>query len=339
MARQLSERGGIPRYFTDLKELLEVMKPDVVHLTTPPQSHFALGSLCLEHGCHVYIEKPFTVNAAEAEALIELANSKGLKLTAGHDDQFRHAARRMRSLIGEGFLGGPPVHMESYYCYELGPESHYAKALLADKAHWVRALPGQLLQNIISHGIARIAEFMSGDNPEVFAYGFVSKVLGSLGETEIIDELRVIIRDENGATAYFTFSSQMRPALHQFRIYGSKNGLVVDQDNETLIKVFGKRRKSYLEHFVSPLGIARQYVANVRNNLRLFLARDFQMKAGMKYLIDAFYSSIRKDAAPPIPYREILLVARIMDAIFSQLPSRSSVTSTSRVPADMLNKL
>ena len=43
------------------------------------------------------------------------------------------------------------------------------------------------------------------------------------------------------------------------------------------------------------------------------------MDAGMKYFIESFYRSIREDAPVPIPYREILLTARIMDAIFDQL--------------------
>ena len=91
-----------------------------------------------------------------------------------------------------------------------------------------------LLQNIISHGIARIAEHISSDSPEVIAHGFTSPLLRSMGETEIVDELRVIINDENRTTAYFTFSSQMRPSLHEFRIYGPKNGLVLDQDQRDL---------------------------------------------------------------------------------------------------------
>ena len=62
MARQLFERFRIDAYFSDLEELLSNAKPDVVHITTPPLSHFALGRQCLEHGCHVYIEKPFTLN-------------------------------------------------------------------------------------------------------------------------------------------------------------------------------------------------------------------------------------------------------------------------------------
>ena len=94
-----------------------------------------------------------------------------------------------------GYLGDGPLHMESYYCYEIA-RSGYAGALLGDKHHWVRTLPGKLLHNIISHGIARIAEHLSTtESPTVIAYGFTSPVLRSLGETEIIDELRVIIGD------------------------------------------------------------------------------------------------------------------------------------------------
>jgi len=43
----------------------------------------------------------------------------------------------MRTLIQEGYLGGPPVHMKSVYCYNLG-DARYARALLGDRDHWVR---------------------------------------------------------------------------------------------------------------------------------------------------------------------------------------------------------
>src|ERR1051325_1581753 len=112
MARQLAERFKIPQYFSDLKEMLKVAAPDVVHVTTPPESHFAIAKMCLEAGSHVYVEKPFTLNTTEAEELIALAEKRGRKITVGHDLQFNHAARRMRKFVDEGFLGGRPVHME-----------------------------------------------------------------------------------------------------------------------------------------------------------------------------------------------------------------------------------
>ena len=321
MAKQLYDRFPVKQYYSDLGELLREANPDVVHITTPPQSHFEITQFCLESGCHVYVEKPFTVHAEEAQELVALAEERGLKLTAGHDDQFSNVARRMRALVQSGYLGGIPVHMESCFCYDLSDPA-YARALLGDKQHWVRQLPGQLLQNIISHGIARIAEFLTSDTPLVTAYGFVSPLLRSMGETELVDELRVIISEEERTTAYFTFSSQMRPSLHEFRIYGPLNGLIVDQDHETLIRVRGTKFKSYADKFIPPVRFASQLLGNLTTNVRSFLGNDFHMKAGMKCLIESFYRSIVEGTPVPIPYREILLTAKIMDNIFDQVSAR-----------------
>jgi predicted dehydrogenase len=336
MAKQLYERFPVKHYFEDPRELLNKAEPDVVHITTPAETHYDIARLCLEHGSHVYVEKPVALNAAEVEALIALADARGLKLTAGHDDQFSHVTRRMRSLVRSGYLGGPPVHMESTFCYDLGDPA-YARALLSDKNHWVRRLPGMLLQNIISHGIARVAEFLTSDSPQVIARGFVSPLLRSMGETEIVDELRVIICEDGVTTAYFTFSSQMRPTLHEFRIYGPRNGLVLDQDQDTLIKVRGARYASFAEKFIPPAALAFQLLGNLKTNVGTFLRRDFHMKAGMKCLIESFYQSIARDEPPPIPYRELLVTARIMDCIFEQVGSKRSADGDSaRVLAERM---
>ena len=318
MAKQLYERFPVKSYFTDLADLVDKVRPDVVHITTPAESHFELARFCLEQGCHVYVEKPFTLNAEQAQVLVDSAERKRVKLTVGHNDQFTHVARRMRALVRSGYLGGAPVHMESYYSYDLGDPS-YARALLGDQHHWVRKLPGKLLQNVISHGIARIAEFLTSDAPHVIAHGFVSSLLKQLNESEIVDELRVIISEEQGTTAYFTFSSQMKPCIHQLRIYGPKNGLVLDQDHEILIRLRGQKFKSYADMFIPPALLAKQHIGNLVGNIRLFLGRDFHMDSGMKYLIESFYNSVRQDAPLPISYREILLTAWIMDAIFGQV--------------------
>jgi predicted dehydrogenase len=318
MSKQLAERFSVKRHFSDLRKLFDEARPEVVHITTPPQTHFALAGQALQRGCHVYVEKPFTLNTEEAKELILIAEEKNLRITVGHDLQYSHVARRARQLIQDGYLGGTPVHMESYYCYGMG-DGGYARALLADKEHWVRRLPGKLLQNVISHGVARIAEYLASDSPEVLVHGFVSPMLQEMGEREIVDELRVTLWEEGRTTAYFTFSSQMRPAVNRFTIYGPKNGLTVDYSNETLIRLRGGRYKSYAQHFIAPLALAAQYAGNTCGNMSAFLARDFHTKSGMKYLIESFYRSITEGTAPPIPYREILLTSKIMDKIFAHL--------------------
>ena len=320
MAQDMSERFNVADHFSDVKKMLDTVKLDVVHITTPPQSHFSLAKLCLQAGCHVYVEKPFTIDTPEAEALIALANQKNLKITAGHNAQYTHVMIRMRELVKKGYLGGKPTHIESYYCYDFGDEN-YAKALLGDPNHWVRTLPGSLLQNIISHGISKIAEFLTGDNPIVIAHGFTSPFLRNLGENEIVDEVRVIIRDEDSTTASFTFSSQIKPVPHQLRLYGRKSSLIVDDDHQILIKIDDRDYKSYLRYFIPPFQYAKQYIGNFGGNFKKFLMNDFLLPndAGLKTLIGHFYNSIINDAPLPLSYREILLTSRIMDEIFSQI--------------------
>jgi predicted dehydrogenase len=319
MARQLQDRFGVPGCFTDIEDLINHAKPDVVHITTPPQTHSRLGRLCLERGCNVYVEKPFTVNFEEAQELIAAAERTKLKLTVGHNAQFSHAANRMRKLVADGYLGGPPIHLESYYCYNLG-DAAYAKALLSDSYHWARSLPGGLLQNLISHGVSKVAEYLTSDAPQVIAHGFTSKLLQSIGETEIVDELRVIIHD-SAATAYFTFSSQMRPSLHMLRLYGLQNSLIMDENQQTVIKLRGPRHKIFLEQFLPPWDYARQYVGNAWDNMKKFAVGNFQEEYGKKHLIAEFYRCITEDGPVPIPYHEILRTSRIMDDIFEQLAS------------------
>lgn len=325
MARQMAERFKVGGAFTNVSEMLREARPDVVHITTPPQSHFAVAKECLAAGANVYVEKPFTLNTEDAVDLVEFATSKGLKLTAGHNAQFTHAMVSMRKLVRDGYLGGKPVHLESIYCYELSDEK-YAKAFLGDRDHWVRRLPGSLLQNIISHGISKIAEFLTSSDPTVIACGFTSPLLQRIGQSDIVDEVRVIIKDADATTAYFTFSSQLKPSLHQFRIYGPSKSLIVDDDHQVLIKLDDKDYKSYLRYFVPPFNTAAQHVGNVASNLSKFVRKDFHLPfdAGLNRLIRAFYDSVRTGASLPLSYEEILRTARIMDRIFEQVATRTN---------------
>jgi predicted dehydrogenase len=318
MAKQLGERFGVSACFSDLRELLHAASPDVVHITTPPRSHYSLARQCLESGSHVYLEKPFTITAGEAEALIQLAEHRGLKVTVGHNYQFTLEMLEMRRLVKEGFLGGRPIHLESYWSYDLGG-SMYAGAFLGSRAHWLHELPGQLFHNIISHGIAKLAEFLDDDVPLIVATAHRSPQLSHSGESDLMDELRVLLRDKHETTALFCFSTQFRPALNRLRIYGPRNSLMVDILTGTLIRSPGASYKSYLTYFIPPLKTAREYLRNFRLNLTNFLCRRLYQDFGMKELIERFYNSIRLGDPLPIPYREIILTARIMDEVFAQV--------------------
>jgi predicted dehydrogenase len=89
---------------TDCQELLTAPDVDVVAVVTPVWTHFELAKAALENGKHVFVEKPFTCTAAQAEELIELADRKNLKIMVDHTFLFTGAVRRIQ-LIDDGTLG------------------------------------------------------------------------------------------------------------------------------------------------------------------------------------------------------------------------------------------
>jgi predicted dehydrogenase len=317
LAQQFSERYRVKRFFINSDEMLKSADLDVIHITTPPQSHYALGKSCIDAGYHVFIEKPLAVNSNEVNSLLDMAISRNVKLTVGHNAQFSHAAMKLRKLVKAGFLGGKPVHLESNWCYSF-TDPGYAKAILGDKNHWIRSLPGKYLHDIISHGICRLAEYLDGDNPTVLVNGHVSPLLKSIGEHDIIDELRVIIDDNKNTTAFFSFSSQINPPVKQFTVYGPKSYIIIDHNHQTVI-TSSNSYKYYLNHFVPPLNYATQYLKNSIRNVKNFVKRNHYFEIGRRNLIYNFYQSIVENSELPIPYREIRLTYKIMDLIFNGL--------------------
>lgn len=317
MAKQLGERFGISARFSDVNEMLRVVSPNVVHITTPPPSHYSIAKQCLKAGSHVYLEKPFTITAGETRSLIDLAERCGLKITVGHNYLFTLETLEMRRLVKEGYLGGKPVHLESYWSYDLGDTS-YVGPLLGNRSHWVRKLPGQLFHNIISHGIAKLAEFLDDELAEIIAMAHQSEQLRSLGADDVLDELRVMIRDKSGTTAFFCFSTQVK-AVNQLRVYGPANSMVADIITGSLVRITNRSYKSYLTYFIPPLRNAVECFRNATRNVASFVRQRLYQDFGMKELTGRFYNSVVAGIEPPIPYREIMLTARIMDEIFAQI--------------------
>jgi predicted dehydrogenase len=90
---------------TESCDVMASPKIDAVAVVTPVNSHFALAKKALEHGKHVFIEKPFTASAAQAEELIELADKRNLKIMVDHTFLFTGAVRKIRQMVDEGVLG------------------------------------------------------------------------------------------------------------------------------------------------------------------------------------------------------------------------------------------
>lgn len=89
----------------DSAELLSSPQIDAIAVVTPVWTHYDLAKAALENGKHVFVEKPFTSNTAQAEELIELAAKKQLKIMVDHTFLFTGAVRKIRQLLDEDALG------------------------------------------------------------------------------------------------------------------------------------------------------------------------------------------------------------------------------------------
>ena len=90
---------------TDSNELIKDPTIDVVAIATPVFTHYELAKKALEEGKNVFVEKPFTYTSAEAEALIELAEKKNLKIMVDHTFLYTGAVRKIKQLVEDHVLG------------------------------------------------------------------------------------------------------------------------------------------------------------------------------------------------------------------------------------------
>jgi predicted dehydrogenase len=90
---------------TDPFDILRSPKIDAVAVITPVWTHYELAKAALEHGKHVFVEKPFTSTSAQAAELVDLAERKNLRIMVDHTFLFTGAVRKIRELTESGALG------------------------------------------------------------------------------------------------------------------------------------------------------------------------------------------------------------------------------------------
>jgi predicted dehydrogenase len=317
MAEQIAVRYGIGRHYDDFERLLEAERPDVVHITTPPQSHLALARRAIDAGAHVYVEKPLTMSYEDSKRLCAYAEQANKKLTIGYSYLFDPPALAMRELVAEGALG-EPIHIESFYGYNLaGP---FGAAILGDGAHWVHRLPGKLFHNNIDHLLYKVPEFLDDETPKIIATGYIRRKerFGDARDT-MLDELRVMIQGER-TSVYGTFSSHIKPAGHFARVYGTKNTINVDYVMRTVTLEAQTTLPSAIGRLVPAFEQGMAYLREGGKNLVSFARSDFHYFSGLNRLFAMYYESIRTGGPPPISTRDILRIAWMMDEIFRQVP-------------------
>ena len=96
---------GIDRTYHDYQLMLRQEQLDAVVIATPHATHYAIARDCLAHGLHVLVEKPMTLYARDAKALVDLAREHERELIVGYPWNYTRLARRARELIASGAIG------------------------------------------------------------------------------------------------------------------------------------------------------------------------------------------------------------------------------------------
>jgi predicted dehydrogenase len=107
-AGNLSEKAamlGIPQVFSDYREMIDTLKPDLIHNCTPNNEHYEVNRYAIEHGVGVFSEKPLATTLKEAERLVKLAAQ--YHVPNGVDFCYRNNAmvREMKARLASGDAG------------------------------------------------------------------------------------------------------------------------------------------------------------------------------------------------------------------------------------------
>ncbi|MEO8529391.1 MAG: Gfo/Idh/MocA family oxidoreductase [Pseudolysinimonas sp.] len=104
-AQAFADEFGIPKVYVSYEDLVADPDVDAIYVATLHPHHAATARLALEAGKHVLVEKPFTIDAAEARSVVELAESKNLVVLEAMWTRWLPHMVRIRELVASGVLG------------------------------------------------------------------------------------------------------------------------------------------------------------------------------------------------------------------------------------------
>lgn len=93
------------KQYTDYKEMLTVEKPELVAIATESGKHAEIALDCIEAGCNLIIEKPIALSLKDADAIIEAAERKGVKVCACHQNRFNKSVQQIRKAVEKHRFG------------------------------------------------------------------------------------------------------------------------------------------------------------------------------------------------------------------------------------------
>jgi predicted dehydrogenase len=196
-------------YRDDLDQILTDPAIDAVVFATPHSQHGAQVERTAAAGKHVFMEKPFTLDAASAERAIAAVARAGVTLGVGYPRRFHPAMIELKARIDDGRLG-LPTHCESA---QASPAGHF----MPDGYYWradpLEAPAGAMTATGVHNLDALI--YLFGRIDEVYCLSLHRSM------TRLEDTTSVLMRLENGMSASL-YCSLVTAPTYRFAVYGTK---------------------------------------------------------------------------------------------------------------------
>ncbi len=195
--------------YTDYKEMLEKEKPDLVAIATESGRHASIAIECLEANCNLIVEKPLALSLADADAIIEKAKEKNLKVCACHQNRFNKSIQKIREAVemnrfGKLYHGAAHIRWARDYEY-------YSRA----KWRGTWGQDGGTLMNQCIHNID-LLRWMMGDDIECVV-GMTDRLKHDYIEAE--DLGIAIVKFKNGAYGIVEGTSNIYPKNLEETLY------------------------------------------------------------------------------------------------------------------------
>jgi len=204
----LDDTNTIKRY-KDYKTMIEENELDLVSIATESGSHAEIALYCMEHGIHVIIEKPMTMNMDDAERIIKLSAERNIKVSVCHQNRFNIAVQEMRQAMEQGRFG--KLSHGSVNIRWNRNRDYYAQAPW--RGTWMQ--DGGALMNQCIHGID-LLRWMMGDEVEEI-YGTTRRQFHQYLEAE--DVGMAVLKFKNGAIATIEGTTNVYPRNLEETLY------------------------------------------------------------------------------------------------------------------------
>lgn len=312
-AQAMADKYKVGRVYTDYRTMLEKEDLDVVHVVSSAQTHAPVSIAAMKKGCHVLVEKPMAVNAAEAAEMINVSKEQNVRLCVEHSLLYDPGMIEARSILNSGALGHV-VQVESWFgtSYSSNTGSPYLQ--WQSRNHWVYDLPGSLFQNFISHPLSVLLD-VTGTVSDIKAETVYHKVVPFMKS----DELKLSMRSGKVLSS-LTVSFNTTPRLNFLKVYGTKGSLTVDfMYNTTLLnKDVAMAPKVISRNLVLMKHGRKQYCRGLKNLFKVAAGKHTLFK-GNEILIKLFYKSILDGTDVPVTEENGLHSMEVMDAAWKQI--------------------